>query len=218
MFTVDNSNMRRMVSKTLKSSSKMLSVNPSSLDVYYSTGESKRVPVMFNGSVKAAPQHIIRGMRLQPDSVDIFSTYSQLDTLHAVYTEYSTFKNLEDSVHTQVKMQQMTGVKVVPGSVTLDVAVDLITEKKISVPIFAENTPENLVLRTFPVRCEVIFQVSATDFDNVKEEDFLITVDYNAVKEGGDRFPIHLVSFPKNVLNVRVNPKSVECIVEELTN
>ena len=218
VFTVDISNMRRMVNKTLKSSSKLLSVNLSSLDVYYSTGESKRVPVLFNGSVKAASQHVIQGMTLQPDSVDIFSTYSQLDTLQAVYTEYTPLKNLEESLHTQVKMQQMTGVKIVPGSVTMDVSVDLITEKKISVPILAENTPENLVLRAFPVRCEVTFQVSATDFDNVKEEDFLIVVDYNTVKEGGDRYPIRLVSYPDNVLNVRVSPKTCECIVEELTN
>ena len=218
VFTVDNSNMRRIVGKTLKSSSKMLSINPSSLDVYYSTGESKRVPVRFNGSVKAAQQHLIRGMRLTPDSVDIYATYSQLDTLHVVYTEYSTFKNLEDSLHTHVKTQQMTGVKVVPGSVMLDVAVDLYTEKKISVPILAENMPENLVLRTFPVRCEVTFQVSASDFDDVKEEDFLIVVDYNAVKEGGERYPIRLVSYPDIVSNVRVTPKAVECIVEELAN
>ena len=218
VFTVDNSNLRRIVGKTLKSSSKMLAVTPSSLDVYYSTGESKRVPVVFNGTVKAAQQHIIRGMRLHPDSVDIYATYSQLDTLHVVYTDYSTFKDLEDSLHTQVKMQQMTGVKIVPGSVTLDVAVDLYTEKKMSVPIFAENMPENLVLRTFPVRCEVIFQVSASDFYDVKEEDFLIVVDYNAVKGGGERYPVRLVSYPANVSNVRINPKAVECIVEELTN
>ena len=218
MCTVDNSNMRRIVGKTLKSSSKMLSINPSSLDVYYSTGESKRVPVKFNGSVKAAQQHLIRGMRLTPDSVDIYATYSQLDTLHVVYTEYSTFKNLEDSLHTHVKTQQMIGVKVVPGSVMLDVAVDLYTEKKITVPILAENMPENLVLRSFPVRCEVTFQVSASDFDDVKEEDFLIVVDYNAVKEGGERYPIRLVSYPDNVSNVRVTPKTVECIVEELAN
>ena len=218
VFTVDNSNMRRIVGKTLKSSSKMLSINPSSLDVYYSTGESKRVPVKFNGSVKAAQQHLIRGMRLTPDSVDIYATYSQLDTLHVVYTEYSTFKNLEDSLHTHVKTQQMIGVKVVPGSVMLDVAVDLYTEKKITVPILAENMPENLVLRSFPVRCEVTFQVSASDFDDVKEEDFLIVVDYNAVKEGGERYPIRLVSYPDNVSNVRVTPKTVECIVEELAN
>ena len=55
-------------------------------------------------------------------------------------------------------------------------------------------------------------------FDNVKEEDFLILVDYNAVKDDGERYPIRLVSYPDNVMNVRVNPKTVECIVEELAN
>lgn len=215
-FTIDNSNLRRIVTNTLQSSTKVLSITPSSLDVYYSTGESKRVPVRFSGSVKAAQQHIIQGTRLVPDSVDVYATYSQLDTLREVYTEYTVLKDLRDSLRLPVKTMQMTGVKAMPSTVTLNVDVERYTEKTIQVPILAENLPEHLVLRTFPVRCEVTCQVSISNFDSIKVDDFLVVVDYNSLGEGESKCPIRLVSSPKNVTNVRVNPKTVECIVEEL--
>ena len=108
------------------------------------------------------------------------------------------------------------GIKVIPDSIDLQIFVDLFTEKTVSVPIYCENIPSNKVLRTFPLKANITFRVSANQFNNANEDNFVVVVDYNQIKEDSKNCKLILRSQPAGVSNIRISPETVEFIIEQI--
>lgn len=214
-ITLDANVWRRQLSKDLGNTLKFNSCTPASAVVYFSYGQTKRIPVVFNGKVTTEIQHVLGDIIIKPDSVDVVAPTYLLDSIQNVQTSYQSFLSIEDTLRRKVKLQTLTGVKLLPDSINLTVCVDLFTEKTIEVPIYCENIPNNKVLRTFPSKANIIFHVSATHFNSVKANDFIVVVDYNDVTNGASTCKLQLRAKPKNVSHVRVSPVDVEYLIEQ---
>ena len=72
------------------------------------------------------------------------------------------------------------------------------------------------MLRTFPSKVHVSFQVGLSQFMNVTADDFRVVVDYNDLMENqSEKCQPILVHSPSNVNHVRVNPKEIDYIIEQ---
>lgn len=216
LATLSNVALKRIVSKELAGGVKLSSVNPQSLDLYYSKGERKRVPVVFKGKVTPGNQYLICGIFCEPESVDIYAPSGMLDSINAVYTEGVNFTALEDTTKVTLALQSVRGVKYVPDSVSVNICVDLYAEKTLSLPIYCENIPQNKVLRTFPLRADVKFHASATRFNSITENDFALVVDYSSIRSGDTRCRLQLRAKPEDVTHLRISPEYVEYVVEQI--
>ena len=92
---------------------------------------------------------------------------------------------------------------------------DIFSDKTLQVPIYAENIPDNKILRTFPQTASVTFRVVAGLFNKITPRDFLLVVDYNSIKEGDTSCKLILRSQPPGVSYVRIVPQEVEYIIEQ---
>lgn len=214
-ITLDANVWRRHLTKELGNALKFNSSIPSTAVVYFSYGQTKRVPVVFNGKVTTEMQHVLGDIILKPDSVDVVAPTYLLDSIQSVQTSYQSYLSIEDTIHKKIRLQALTGVKILPDSINVTVCVDLFTEKTIEVPIYCENIPNNKVLRTFPSKANITFHVSATHFNSVKANDFIVVVDYNDVTSGEATCKLQLRAKPKNVSHVRVSPVEVEYLIEQ---
>ncbi|MFW9624266.1 MAG: YbbR-like domain-containing protein, partial [Bacteroides graminisolvens] len=70
----------------LGASTRLLAVNPDTLEYYFSTGKSKKVPVRLIGKLTPARQYYIADTLFSPDSVLVYAPPFILDTLTAAYT------------------------------------------------------------------------------------------------------------------------------------
>ena len=190
-LSLDNNSWRRILNKELKGAISFISASPATIEMPYSNGEKKRVPVEYAGKIKAGAQYSLCGIKIIPDSI-------------------------EDTITSRLALETAHGIKVIPDSIDMQIFVDLFTEKSVSVPIYCENIPPSKVLRTFPLKAQLTFRVSANQFNNINEENFVVVVDYNQIKENSKNCKLILRSQPSGVSNVRISPETVEFIIEQI--
>ncbi|MCD7973283.1 MAG: hypothetical protein LUG18_11570 [Candidatus Azobacteroides sp.] len=217
-YTITSEQLREEISKQLYKETQVLSIYPSYIEVAYDKKESKRVPVVMNGKVLPASQWTRSGdIILSPRTVTLYGTKEGLDTIKSISTEYFEVRDLRDTLIKKVDIQKITGIKAVPAQVTVTVPIEEFTEKTIEVPVHALNVPENLSVRTFPSKVHVSFFVVLSRFNDVKPEDFEVSVDYVTFEQnnGNGKHAIYLSKFPDFVQNVRINPAEADILVEE---
>lgn len=189
--------------------------SPNKIEVYYSNGQHKRVPVIFNGRVTTTAGRYLCGTLIMPDSVDIYAPKHIYGSINNIKTENFTFNDLEDTLQTKLALLVPRGAKSIPDSINATICVDIFTDKTLQVPVYSENVPNNKLLRTFPMKVNVTFLVSATLYDDITPNDFLIVIDYNEVKQNSQRCRLHIRQQPEHIRNLRIVPETVEYIIEQ---
>lgn len=213
---ISSADLLKKISAQLNVSTHLLSVRPDTLDFIYTMGKAKKVPVRLAGEVSAGLQYYISHIGFSPDSVIAYAPEEVLDTLTAAYTEKVHLQNVTDTLNQRVMLQKIKGVKFVPAYDDLLVYVDMYSEKTVEVPIVGINFPADKVLRTFPSKVQVTFQVGLAHFKDATSDDFFIGVTYeDIIRTKSDKLPLTLKTSPDYVSHVRITPASVDYLIEQ---
>ncbi len=216
MGLVATSEIQKLLSQSLFSSTKIVSIKPDKLDFYYNYGLSKRVSIALSGLVKPGKGYYLSQVRFQPEVITIYASKHLLDKITHLRTEPLHITNFLDSMTQTVRLQPIKGVKMVPNVVRISLYPDVLTEESVEVPIDAINTPKGKILRTFPSRVKVIFSVGAMLYRNVLPNDFIVEADYNSTNNGtSDKCSLTLKGYPTSVSNVRLETNMVDYLVEQ---
>lgn len=213
---ISSADVTKKVSAQLNTTTKLLSVRPDTLDFIYTEGKAKKVPVAVSGQIAAGRQYYISNVQLSPDSVMVYAPDEVLNALTTAYTQPLALENITDTVKQQIHLQRIKGAKFVPSSVEVTVCADMYSEKTVEVPIVGLDFPSGKVLRTFPSKVQVTFQVGLKDFKSVSEKDFFITISYNDLKNSqSDKTGVTLQKIPDHVSHIRIVPESVDYLIEQ---
>lgn len=216
-LVIDANVLKRAVLKNKPQGMTYKSTSPSKIETYYSNGQHKRVPIIFNGHITTTTGRYHCGTILHPDSVDVYAPSHLYDGIKNIKTENVTFNELEDTLRTKLALLIPRGAKAIPDSVSASICVDIFTDKTVQVPIYSENVPNSKIMRTFPLKVDVTFLVSSTLYDEITADEFLIVVDYNEAKADTKRCKLHIRQQPQNIRHLRIMPESVEYIIEQVT-
>jgi len=213
---IPSSYFSRAIASQLGSSTQVISIQPDTLEYYYSTGQSKVVPVRLQGLVTAGPRHYLTDTVFSPDTVRVYAPQTILDTIQAAYISPVELIDIEDTVRQDVKIRKERGIKFVPAATELMLATDMYTEKTLDIELRGVNFPPNKQLRAFPSKVSVTFRCGLKQFRELEESDFLILVSYEDLLNLGDqKYTVKLKSIPKGVSNVRFNPAQVDFLIEQ---
>ena len=213
------SELEKKIAGQLNVSTRLLSVKPDTLEYIYSTGKSKLVPVKLEGKVVAGRQYYISDTIYSPDSVLVYAPVAILDTITAAYTQKVNFENVMDTLKQRIALAGVKGAKFVPGAIDLTLPVDIYTEKTVEVLLRGINFPADKVLRAFPSKVQVTFQVGLSRFREVNASDFVVNVSYEELlKLGTDKYTVKLKSLPRGVSHVRIHPEQVDFLIEQLSS
>ena len=81
------------------------------------------------------------------------------------------------------------------------------------------NFPADKILRAFPSKVQVTFQVGVSRFRQITSDDFHINVSYEELlKLGANPYTVKLRSIPKGVSHVRFNPVQVDFLIEQVSS
>lgn len=206
----------KQVQSQLYGSSKLLSVKPEKLDFYFTYGASKKVPIRFRGKISTSKSYYLAHTEFSPMMVTAYANKKVLDELKYVEIEPFNYRNLQDTIHQNVRLQKIRGVKLVPSTVRLSVYPDVLTEESIEVPVSAVNMPAGMVLRTFPSRVTVRFTIGASQFRMIRPEQFNVVVDYRALAENpSDKCTLQLRSVPSSVSKAKLELDKVDYLLEQ---
>jgi len=201
----------------LSVSSKLINVKPDNLDYIYSIGKFKRVPVKLRGNIIVGRQYYISDTLYSPSYVLVYAPSKILDTITAAYTQSINLNDVTDTVRLRASIYKIKGAKFVPNTVDVRFPVDVVTEKTVFVPLKGVNFPPDKMLRTFPSKVKVIFQVGLARFKSISADDFILNVSYEELlKNGSDKYKIKIKSLPAGVNHVRIVPDQVDFLIEQV--
>ena len=206
----------KKISAQLSQSTKLVAIKPDTLEFIYTKGAAKTVPVKICGTITPERQYYVSDTIFSPDSVRVYAPKSILDTITAAYTKTIDFEEVSDTVCKRVSFASVKGARFIPDYSDLTLKVDVYAEKTVDVPVVGVNFPHDKVLRTFPSKAKVTFQIGLSRFMEVGADDFQVVVDYDDLQnEDGDKCKLQLKEIPKGVNHVRVNPNEMDYIIEQ---
>ena len=205
---IPSMSLAKKISAQLSQSTKLVAIKPDTLEFIYTKGAAKTVPVKLCGTITPERQYYVSDTIFSPDSVRVYAPKAILDTVD--------FEGVSDTVRKRVSIAPVKGARFIPDYSDLTLKVDVYAEKTVDVPVVGVNFPHDKVLRTFPSKVKVTFQIGLSRFMEVDADDFQVVVDYNDLQnEGGDKCRLQLKEMPKGVNHVRVNPKEMDYIIEQ---
>ena len=179
---------------------------------------SKLVPVKLRGTLSAGREYYLSDTIFSPDSVLVYAPQGVLDTIAVAYTQPVKLEDISDTLRQQVPLRIQKGVKFVPSSIEMMLPVDIYTEKTVEVPLRGVNFPADKVLRAFPSKVQVTFQVGLSHFRQINADDFHIYVSYEELlRLGSDKYTVKIKNLPKGVSQVRFNPAQVDFLIEQVS-
>lgn len=214
--TVSNSDLQKMVSQQLYTSTRIVACNPGKLEFMFSYGKPKRVPVKLSGAVRASDQYYVANVRFEPDYVNVYSSHQLLDSISAAYTENINLKDIKDTMRVSVPLKRIKNSKVVPSKVTMIISPDIFVEATISVPITPVHFPTGAVLRTFPSAVDVHYVIGASKYKEIDSNQFVVTADYETTQGGSlDKCQLKLTQSPRDARNPRLAVQQVDYLLEQ---
>lgn len=213
---ISTSELLKQVQKRLAAGTHIQTAKPEAVEFFYNRGNFKRVPVRMADNANAAYGHVLLGRTLTPDSVNVYASRQCLDTLSAVYTEPAYLRDIKESSTMTLRLQHIYGAKITPDSVRLNLRADRLVEKSVSVEVTGVNVPEGYRMRTFPTTVNVTCQVAMSQYNHIREKDFVVTANYAEIPEGGTICHIRLTSTPAGAQFCRLHTNEVEYVLDPI--
>lgn len=189
----------------------IMSVSLDSVRCYYTESPGKRVPVVVRADVTASSGNIIAGNPVPMQrGVRIYSYGSEVDSVHQVYTQLLTRRDLEKSAIFDVPLQSIRGVRIKPDVIGVQVNVEPLVHKEGYAVIEARGVPEGESLLLFPNRVPVSYYVPMSMFNDT-EIPISVYVDYGYTRQTtGNKLPVEIGAVPDGVITPAVMADSVE--------
>lgn len=197
--------------------SQIVATRPDTLEYYYNYGLHKRVPVRLQGSIRPEKSYYLSQIKLSPDSVIVYAAKSLLDTITGAYVKPVYFSDVADTLRQRVEIQPVRGAKFTSTQVELIAIADRMVEKTVQVPVQGVNFPATKLLRTFPSKVNITFQVSMNRYRDITADNFVVVVNYEElINQQSNTCRLALKSIPDGAGRVRIEPEEVEFVIEEV--
>lgn len=194
---------------------KVLSMNPDTLFFRFDKMGQKRVKVKPVVKVNLKKQYQISGnITTIPDSITVNGPQSTLDTLHFVSAETKQFNAVYEPILEEVKINPVKGLFFEPLAVALNIPVEEYTEAQQLVSVVLVNQPSEVIVKLFPAKVKVTFQVGLSRFSETHPEDFKLTVSYSNIQKGKQRLKITAEATPAFIYDLKISPEELEYLIE----
>lgn len=185
------------------------------LSMTFPSENHKKVPVLAVMSATFKPQYMANGPAVMiPDSVTIYGDKDRLASIEAVYTKQLNYKELRSSVHSDVKLEKPSGVRLSVDKATCSLDVTRFVELRSRVNIGTRNVPAHTHLTVLPSIADVTYRCKFPLNGNpVDRTEFY--VDYKEFTSSiGGSCMVHCDGLPSGVIEVKIDPEVCECVAD----
>ncbi len=196
----------------------IISFTPDSIFVEYEKMNALTLPVKLDASELAQQYILSDSIEIIPDRITAYGSEETLKDLKEVHTEFVDLTQVKDSISLKLHLIPVESVNFSTDEVEVNVKVEMLTEKKVQVPVTFINVPRGLSIRSFPAIVSVSYNIGLSNY-STKDEDIKVIIDYNDIKNNElDKQKLKIVSKSPKIFNLRVMPDEVEYIIEEKRN
>jgi len=208
--------LRSELSRTLPSGIEILDVKPDTLHMRIEEKVTKRVPLYSR--IELDPQQgwfFNAPVRVEPDSIVLIGAASELDTIKEWFTERMKLQGTELLNVIYINVESSNSLVVQTPVAKAYMNIDRYTEYTVKAKVFGQNVPVNRFLRIIPPEVELTCLVPLQMLRSIKEQDFSITVDFNALLPNVPTVIPQVERRPHYIINVRINPPFVRYVISD---
>lgn len=216
-FSLNDVALRAFFRSRLGADVQILSVNPDSINVLFTSSPGVKVPVKVDAHVEPGPQFAIIGkVRSLTDSVTLYAVDGAAQKVRSLSTAPIVLNDLRSSQVIRVPVLTATNTRAVPDSVDVSIDVEPLVAKTRMVDVTPVNVPYGSRIITDPLQVEVYYMVPMSIYKKADSNPhFKVVADYNTAAPGSDRMAISLSKVPDDFMNVFLDVDSVSFIVEQ---
>ncbi len=213
-YAINTANMRENTAQILGVNDRDLEFAKPELRFSMKHLHKKRLKISALLDLSFKSQFNLFDYKIVPSSITVYGSQQILDTLKTLSTATIHLENLETDQKVMVDVQNPDPrmLRLLPAKVSVRLNVEKYTERRMQVPIDVSGVrPE---IRSFPTTATVNFNVFIRDYEKIHPNQFKLipnvkNIDLRKVKT----LRLQLVSFPKEVSNIRIIPPEVEFII-----
>jgi hypothetical protein len=193
------------------------SYEPDSIVFYFSDQQTVRLPVVVPLTLTLARQYDTTGpLSVRPDSVNVTGPPSLIRHLRGVSTTPLELRELKTPVNQKLRLQDNRLLTYSDTLVNVRLPVEELTEARLTVPVRTMNTPATYVLKTFPDKISLRFQVPLSHYREVAESDFDVVVDGSRLlDQKPQRLPVKILLAPSWARSILPDPAQVDYILRK---
>jgi hypothetical protein len=175
--------------------------------------DSLKVKVMPNIDISYEKQYNRHGrIQIKPDSITSYGPKSKLKEIDNIYTESISLKNISSNIDINVPLHPEEMINFDSKEVNIKINVEKYTEAIANVKI--DNNSDKK-LRLFPDKVKIKYIVSLTDYNIIKDNSFIISIDTADISSENNFLPVYLIDYQSNTRIISFEPKEVEYIIIE---
>lgn len=197
----------------------IISIFPDTIFINYNKKVSKRVPVKTNITISFDEQYqLTDSIRIEPKYIEIAGSPEVLDKIDSIETAPLNLKNVSSTAFVELEILKSAEYKQLEfsqTSVQAKINVTKFTEAVLELPVEVENLPSGLMLKTFPDKISVKYQVAYDDYGKINGSDFRVAVDYSKIEKGSNKLKVLLLKSPPQVRSVKLSNEKVEFIIRK---
>ncbi len=213
-YAISTANMRENTAQFLGVNEGDLEFAKSELRFYMEHLHERRLKISARLDLSFKSQFSLFGYKIVPAYVTVYGSRQILDTLKTLSTTTIHLENLENDQKVVVDIQNPDPLmlRLLPPKVSVSLDVEKYTERRIQIPIDVSGVrPE---IRSFPTTATVNFNIFIRDYEKIHANQFkLIPNIRNINLRKVKTLRLELVSFPKEISNIRIIPPEVEFII-----
>ena len=214
-YSIRSADLLNSVSDQVSNEISVSNIRPDYFTVILDSLKTKSVPVRFNAELNFKPQFNLREpVTVVPDAVSITGPAILLDSVVFLETEFKSYQRLDAEVERLVPVKHPEHTTVKPEKVTVKIPVERFTEKELKIPVQIKNKPGNVKIKLFPSDVTISILVGLSEFENVTSSDFVVTVDYNSIKNSVETIEVKIEKKPTFIEILRISPETVEYLTE----
>jgi YbbR domain-containing protein len=201
----------------LSVTTQLLRIQPDTISVFFTERAYKVVPVHLNSNITLSVQHMLsNNPEIYPSSIIVYAPKSVLNKLSEVETSILKVRDLNDSSIFSLSLVPIPCAQFSKNFVEVHLNVEEFTEQSLMIPVTGLNFPLDESLRSFPSSVKVSFFVGLSAYSKISQKDFQISVDRsNLLKSDKNSQKILLIKSPANISNLRIQPETVDCLIEK---
>ena len=186
-------------------------IKPDSIILVFEKEAEKMVKVSPQISVSYSPQYQVKnGIRISPDSIRIYGSKSDLESIDSILTEAITYSELANSVSEDIKLIIPKKTKADLHSTHLLINIEQFTEALISIPIQIQSSKQENI-RVFPNQVQIKYAVSLNNYKLIQADQFEVIGKIDSLSVG--KLELYLNKYPGNVRIIDYSPKMAEFII-----
>jgi len=174
----------------------------------------KKIPVNPVTNISFKPQYMPRDILLiNPDSVLVYGTESQLSSISRVNTKQITLKDISSEEYGEIHLEIPSGLRLSQDKVDYSIQAVRYVEQELSLPVKMIDAPQGYNIHILPSTAKVVVRtVFPTDVDLSEAYVSISYADFASSRSG--QCVGTLAGLTKDVLYYYITPNVFECLLQ----